>query len=73
MSNPIPPHLIDEFKALMEMADDDDAPDGAWFQMLEDTASDFIDQHELRACPNDAAHQYIDMCINPKVKVKAKP
>lgn len=61
MSNPIPAHLLDEFKASMDAADDDDVPDGAWFQILEDTAQAFMDEYKLRGCSNSAVHQYISM------------
>ncbi len=62
MMNPIPAHLTDEFRGYMDAADDDDAPDGAWFQMLEDAALDFMRLHKLRGDANDAAHQYVRMC-----------
>lgn len=63
---PIPAHLLSEFRGYMDAADDDDAPDGAWFQMLEDAAHDFMAAHKLRGCANDAAHQYISMCAEFK-------
>lgn len=66
MSNPIPSHLVAEFRGRMESADDDDAPDGAWFQRLEDAARDFMREHKLRGCANDAAHQYVRMCTSTK-------
>lgn len=59
--NPIPEHLLSEFRGYMEAADDDDAPDGAWFQMLEDAARQFMDDHKVKGCANTAAHQYIIM------------
>jgi hypothetical protein len=56
---PIPQRLLTEFLACMAAADDDDAPDGAWFQMLEDAAGEFMRQHKLRGDTNDAAQQYL--------------
>jgi hypothetical protein len=46
----------------MNAADDDNMPTGAWFQMLEDAAHEFMRMHKLHGDANDAAHQYIRMC-----------
>jgi hypothetical protein len=59
MSTPIPKHLSQEFVAYMGAHDFDDMPDGAWFCMLEEAAQQFLDQHKLKGCNNDAAHQYL--------------
>lgn len=59
MSNPIPQHLLPEFLAFMDMADDDDLPDGAWFAFLEENAAEFMKQHRLSGCPNSATHQWV--------------
>ena len=59
MSNPIPKHLMPEFVGHMEAHDFDDMPDGAWFATLESAAQQFMDQHKLKGCNNDAAHQYL--------------
>ena len=64
--NPIPNAMKAEFMSYMDAADDDDAPDGAWFQMLEDAAEAFMAKHKLRGHPNDAAHQYLMACAEIK-------
>jgi hypothetical protein len=56
---PIPKGLLPEFLAELDAADDDDAPDGAWWQILEDTAAEFIRRHKLRGCANSATHQWV--------------
>lgn len=55
----IPQRLFSDFIACMEAADNDDLPDGAWFQVLEDCAESFMKTHHLRGDSNDAAHQYL--------------
>jgi hypothetical protein len=55
----IPKHLFDEFCAALDAANDDDAPDGAWWQMLEDASSAFMRKHRLRGSENSATHEYI--------------
>jgi hypothetical protein len=62
MPNPIPARLIDTFRGYMDAVDDNDAPDGAWFQMLEDATCDFMRAHKLSGDANDAAHQYLRLC-----------
>lgn len=57
--NPIPPKLQDEFVGYVSGADDPDAPDGAWFAMLEDASRQFMENHNLRGDENYAAHQYL--------------
>lgn len=59
MAKPIPANLLDEFMGYMNAADDDDAPDGAWFQILEDAAGEFMRMHKIKGDANDATHQYI--------------
>ena len=59
---PIPPRLHHEFLGYMSASEDDDAPDGAWFQMIEDAAREFMRVHKLRGDANDAAHQYLRLC-----------
>lgn len=57
--NPIPKKHRDEFVAYVEMADDDTAPDGAWFARIEQACLEFLDLKKLRGCQNSAAHQYL--------------
>jgi hypothetical protein len=64
MNNPIPREKFEEFKAVMNAADYDNLPDGAWFQVLEDTAKRFMKSNKLKGCANDATHQYIRSCVN---------
>lgn len=56
----IPAHLHDEFMAYMSAHDDDSLPDGAWFQMLEDGAAEFLRSHKLPGHPNDAVLHFFD-------------
>jgi hypothetical protein len=61
-NNPIPIRLRVQFKSAMDSMNMDDMPDGAWFQILEDTAESFIDKHKLKfADPIFAMHQYLRM------------
>lgn len=61
MPGPIPDRLKDEFIGFMRDGyDDDDAPDGAWFQRMEDDAFAFMQANKLRGCENSAVHQLLD-------------
>lgn len=55
----IPNGLRAEFIGYMESASDDDLPDGAWFQVLEDAAEYFAKLHGLKADANDLVHYYL--------------
>ena len=56
----LPEDLIDEFMGFMAAHDNDDLPDGAWFQCLQDAAEFFIGLHHLKGFDeNDLAHFYI--------------
>ena len=60
MSRPIPERLLPEFLALLDAADNDDLPDGAWWAVLEEAAAKFLVDHKLsddEAC--DAVHQWV--------------
>lgn len=60
MPGKIPVRLRDEFVAAMDAADDDNLPDGAWFQKLEETAKRFIRRKKLQFIhANDAVHQWV--------------
>lgn len=60
-NKPIPDTLIDELDGyLVSTYDDDDLPDGAWFQMLVDKCDEFITLHKIKGDSNDAVHQYLD-------------
>lgn len=59
-TRPIPKFMFAEFCAALDAADDDDLPDGAWWQMLEDTAAQFMKTHNLRGCPNSATHRWVE-------------
>lgn len=63
MSNPIPLRFIEEFKSYMDAHDNDDLSDGAWFQMLEDAAQQFMNMYNIKGSANDAAHQYINSLV----------
>lgn len=58
---PIPQHLEDEFEGYVSMADDPEAPDGAWWAMLLDAATAFMHSKKLKGDPHDAVHQYLDL------------
>jgi hypothetical protein len=45
----------------MDAHDNDDLPDGAWFQVLEDAAEQFMKDNKIRGDANDATHQYLSM------------
>ena len=59
MSKPIPTELYAEFEGYMDYAFNTDLPDGGWFQMLQDDAQRFMEEHNLKGCPNDAVHQFL--------------
>lgn len=62
MRNPIPPRLINEFRGYMDAAEQPDLPDGAWFQVMDDAARDFMRRYNLRGDPFDAREQYFRIC-----------
>jgi len=70
MSRPIPSRLLPEFLTALDAADDDDAPDGAWWQMLEDTAAEFMRKHKLRGCENSATFQWVAARFTKKEESK---
>lgn len=61
----IPKRLKDEFIYWMDEHNHDEAPDGAWFAMLEDAGEEFIQLHKLGGPDgegvdgNDLAHEYL--------------
>ena len=60
MSGPVPERLLPEFLALLDAADNDDLPDGAWWAVLEETAAVFLVNHNLDSDDaNDAVHQWV--------------
>lgn len=61
-NNPIPVRMRPDFLAHMDAHNMDDLPDGAWFQVLEDAAAEFIKRNRLRFVDeNTATHQYLRM------------
>lgn len=52
--------MLDEFVAFMGAFDNEDMPDGAWWQMLEDGAEAFFKRHGIKGDPNSAVHQYLE-------------
>ena len=58
---PIPEDLQVEFVAYVEMADDPEAPDGAWQAMIEDTCRAFMKRYKISGFANDAFHQYLHL------------
>jgi hypothetical protein len=62
IKTPIPAHVINELLGtLLSTYDDDDLPDVAWFQMLEDDCASFMKRHKLKGCSNDATHQMLEI------------
>ena len=59
LDRPIPDHLHHEFVGYMAAMDNDELPDGAWWCVLEDTATSFMKEHNLKGCTNTATHQYL--------------
>lgn len=57
--SPIPYDLQVEFIGYMDAHNDQDAPDGAWFCMLEQGAAAFMFDYNIKGCENSAAHQYL--------------
>ena len=56
----IPSNKRDEFIGHMDARNDDDAPDGAWFAMLEQAAQEFMTKHNIHwGDGNDGAHYYL--------------
>ena len=58
---PIPEDLQTEFVAYVEMADDPEAPDGAWQARIEDACRAFLKRYKLSGFANDAFHQYLHL------------
>lgn len=56
---PIPLSKLPEFVGYMEAFDNDDMPDGAWFQMLEDAATEFMKMNKIKGDSNSAVHLYL--------------
>ena len=65
VKGPIPEYKLQEFVEWMRLHDHEDLPDGAWFAVLEESAQQFMDMHNIRGCNNSAAHQYL-MKAGPK-------
>jgi hypothetical protein len=62
MSFKIPSKIRDEFIGYMDVANDDDAPDGAWFAMLECAAEEFMRKNRVHwGDGNDGAHYYLEL------------
>jgi hypothetical protein len=61
MTKPIPKAHQGAFKAYMDAHDNDELPDGAWFQVLEVAAEQFMKDNKIRGDANDAVHQYLEM------------
>lgn len=61
MSNPIPDKLIDEFIVEIWAYHEENLSDGAWFCMIENQCEEFMRKHKIKGCPNDAAHQLLDL------------
>lgn len=64
--NPIPRKLHDEFVGYVSGADAGDAPDGAWWAMLENAAEQFLENHNLHGDSNEAVHQYLRLAYPEK-------
>tara|TARA_R110000772_G_C13310282_1_gene440303 strand:+ start:35814 stop:36026 length:213 start_codon:yes stop_codon:yes gene_type:complete len=62
MSFHIPRRLRPAFMAHMDANNHDEAPDGAWFAMLETAGAEFMLKHRIYwgDC-NDAVHYYIKL------------
>ena len=62
----------EELFYMMQAVDDDDLSDGAWQQVLEDTAEQFADMQRADGKPlysldtNDAFHAYLEWSQNNK-------
>jgi hypothetical protein len=54
----IPDGLLAEFMAVMQANDDDDAPDGAWWARLHETAEKFMKDNGIKGDAGDAIIQY---------------
>ena len=57
----IPKRHLAEFMARMTANDFDDLPDGAWWQVLEDTARGFMREKKLKGDENDATRMYLSV------------
>lgn len=55
----IPDDMWADFCAVMATQVDNDLPDGAWWQVLENTAEFFIAKRGLKADANTATHQFL--------------
>lgn len=58
-TRPIPARLFEDFCAALDAVNDDDLPDGAWWQMLEDAADEFMRKHRIGGCRNAATHRWV--------------
>lgn len=59
-ANPIPKQLETEFLAVLDAANNDDLPDGAWLAVLGEAAEGFIKQRRiLGADAHDAVLQWV--------------
>ena len=58
----IPKRLQDEFIGWMDAGNDvaEEMPDGAWFSILENFATDFCKKHKLKLDENDMVHWWLN-------------
>lgn len=49
----------DHLYGYLSAHDDDDAPDGAWWAMLEDGVRSYNEQHHTNHDPHETVHAYI--------------
>ncbi len=52
-------HIDDHLYGHMSVSDDDDAPDGAWWAMLEEAVVRYNEQHNKHYDPFETVHAYI--------------
>jgi hypothetical protein len=55
--------LTEEMFHYMEAVENDHAPNGAWWAMLEDAAKQFADDHNRIVDKNQAVQDYLIWCI----------
>lgn len=58
-----------EMMGYMHAAEDKNAPDGAWWAILEDAARAYAEMKGITVDANEAVHQYIDW-EKPKLPLK---
>lgn len=63
--------LHDALLASLEAADNDDLPDGAWWQVLEDAVTFFNEAHSTNFDPNDTVHKYLGASLVGADKVNS--